>query len=42
VGAAVGYYADYRDEIDAWIEDNAAMAREAEEAWRRRQEAFRE
>lgn len=40
VGAAVGYYADYRDEIDSWIERNATMAREAEEAWRRRQSAF--
>lgn len=41
-GAAVGYYADYRDEIDAWIERNAAMASEAEEAWRRRQRVFRQ
>lgn len=40
VGAAVGYYADYRDEVDAWIERNSAMARDAEEAWRRRQAAF--
>ena len=29
VSAAVGYYADHRDEIDAWIEGNAALAREA-------------
>jgi uncharacterized protein (DUF433 family) len=42
VGAAVGYYADYRDEIDGWIERNAAMARDAEEAWRRRQSAFQQ
>lgn len=42
VGAAAGYYADYRDEIDGLIEENAAMARDAEAAWRRRQEAFRE
>ena len=40
VGAAVGYYADYRDEVDAWIESNAAMAEEAEAAWRRRQAAL--
>ncbi|HKF77863.1 MAG TPA: CopG family transcriptional regulator [Candidatus Dormibacteraeota bacterium] len=40
VGAAVGYYADYREEVDAWIERNSAMARDAEEAWRRRQSAF--
>ena len=38
----MGSYADYRDEIDAWIEDSAATAGKAEEAWRRRQEAFRE
>jgi uncharacterized protein (DUF433 family) len=42
VNAAVGYYADYKDEVDAWIERNAAMAKEAEEAWRRRQAALRE
>jgi len=40
VGAAVGYYADYRDEVDEWIARNAAMAEEAEAAWRRRQAAF--
>jgi uncharacterized protein (DUF433 family) len=40
VGAAIGYYADYRDEIDAWIEANAAMAEEAEAAWHRRQAAL--
>jgi uncharacterized protein (DUF433 family) len=40
VGAAIGYYADYRDEIDTWIEHNAAMADEAEAAWRRRQTAL--
>ena len=40
VSAAVGYYADYRDEVDAWIESNAAMAEEAEAAWRRRQAAL--
>ena len=40
VGAAVGYYADYRDEVDEWIGRNAAMAEEAEAAWRRRQAAF--
>jgi uncharacterized protein (DUF433 family) len=42
VSAAVGYYADYRDEIDALIDENAVMAREAEDAWRRGREAFRE
>jgi uncharacterized protein (DUF433 family) len=42
VGAAVGYYADYRDEVDTWIERSSAMARDAEEAWRRRQAAFQQ
>ncbi len=40
VGAAIDYYADYRDEIDEWISSNAAMAEEAEAAWRRRQAAL--
>src|ERR1700704_6404612 len=30
-GAAVGYYADYRDEVEAWIDRNASIAKEAEE-----------
>jgi uncharacterized protein (DUF433 family) len=42
VGSAVSYYADYRDEIDDWIERNATMARDAEDAWRRRQSAFQQ
>lgn len=42
VGAAVGYYADYRDEVDDWIERNATMAREAEDAWHRRQAVIRQ
>jgi hypothetical protein len=41
VAAAVDYYADYKDEIDEWIELNASMAEEAERAWRRRQEIAR-
>ena len=40
VGAAVGYYADYRDEVDEWIARNTATAEEAEAAWRRRQAAL--
>ncbi len=40
LGAAVGYYADYRAEIDDWIQRNAVMAQETEEAWRRRQAAL--
>jgi uncharacterized protein (DUF433 family) len=42
VGAAVGYYADYRDEIDEWIARNTAAATEAEAAWRRRQAALQQ
>jgi hypothetical protein len=37
VRAAVGYYADYTEEIDAWIDSNQRAADEAEAAWRRRQ-----
>lgn len=36
VDAALAYYADYPDEIDAWIETNRALAEELEAAWRRR------
>ena len=36
VAAALDYYAGHRDEIDAWIESNAALSEEAETAWRRR------
>jgi uncharacterized protein (DUF433 family) len=42
VGAAVGYYADYRDEVDEWIARNTAMAEEAEATWRRRQAALQQ
>jgi len=37
VQAAIGYYADNRAEIDGWIAHNAAVAGQAEAAWRRRQ-----
>jgi len=37
VNAAVGYYADYREEIEDRIESNRKAAEEAEAAWRRRQ-----
>lgn len=36
VHAALGYYADQRDEIDTWVEENERLAREGEAAWRRR------
>jgi uncharacterized protein (DUF433 family) len=38
VAAALGYYADYKDEVDRWIEQNAVLAEEAEASWRRRQD----
>mgnify|MGYP001439716037 CR=1 FL=1 len=37
VQAAVSYYADHRGEIDDWIARNAAIAEQAEAAWRRQQ-----
>jgi hypothetical protein len=37
VEAALGYYAEYRDEVDEWIERNDESMAEAEAARRRRQ-----
>jgi len=37
VNAAVGYYADYREEIEDRIESNLKAAEEGEAAWRRRE-----
>jgi uncharacterized protein (DUF433 family) len=37
VHAAVRYYADFRDEVDAWREKMRAIAEREEEAWRREQ-----
>lgn len=37
VRAAVRYYADYRAEVDEWIERMHAIAEREEEAWRREQ-----
>ncbi len=36
VDAALGYYADFRDEIDAWIERVDAEAERVRQAWKRR------
>jgi hypothetical protein len=36
VRAAIGYYRDYRDEVDAWIRRVDELAAEAEVAWRHR------
>jgi len=41
VRIAMEYYADYPAEIDAWLAKVAAQAAEAEELFRRRQEALR-
>lgn len=37
IDVALGYYADYRAEVDAWIESNWQQSEEGEAAWRRRQ-----
>jgi uncharacterized protein (DUF433 family) len=37
VRAAVRYYADYTDEVDAWRDRVRAIAEREEEAWRREQ-----
>jgi uncharacterized protein (DUF433 family) len=37
VRACVGYYADYGDEIDGWIERAHAIAEREEDRWRREQ-----
>jgi len=40
VRAAVRYYADYRDEIDAWIEQNRELADRELAAWERARDAL--
>lgn len=40
VRAAVGYYAEYRDEVDEQIDRNVAEADAAEQQWRREQNAL--
>jgi len=40
VEACLRYYADYRGEIDAWIERSQAIAQRERERWRRRQQAL--
>jgi hypothetical protein len=34
IRAALGYYAEYADEIDTWIEENTALAERAAADWR--------
>jgi uncharacterized protein (DUF433 family) len=38
--ACLHYYADYKDEIDAWIERSHAIAERERERWQRRQQAL--
>lgn len=40
VEAALGYYADFRDEVDAWTERVQAIAERERERWARRQSAL--
>jgi uncharacterized protein (DUF433 family) len=40
VEACAHYYADYKDEIDAWIERSHAIAERERKRWQRRQQAF--
>jgi uncharacterized protein (DUF433 family) len=40
VEACVRYYADYKDEIDTWIERSNAIAERERERWRRRRQAL--
>jgi uncharacterized protein (DUF433 family) len=38
VKIAIRYYADYKDEVDAWMRENDEIADESEASWRREQE----
>jgi uncharacterized protein (DUF433 family) len=40
VEACLHYYADYKDEIDAWIERSHLIAERERERWQRRQQAL--
>jgi uncharacterized protein (DUF433 family) len=40
VEACLRYYADYKDEVDAWIERSRAIAQRERERWQRRQQAL--
>lgn len=40
VDAAVRYYADYKDEIDAWLDQSREIAERERDLWRRRQQAL--
>lgn len=38
--ACLSYYADYKDEVDAWVERTHAMAKREHERWQRRRHAL--
>ena len=40
VDAALRYYADYQEEVDAWIEQADLIARRERERWQRQQDAL--
>jgi hypothetical protein len=40
VRTAIAYYADHREEIDTWIEQNRSEAQTARESWERGREAI--
>jgi len=40
VQAAVRYYADYKDEVDAWRQQSAEIAERERQAWEREQAVF--
>ncbi|HEV3095276.1 MAG TPA: DUF433 domain-containing protein [Solirubrobacteraceae bacterium] len=40
IDACLRYYADYKDEVDAWIEQTHALAQRERERWERRQQAL--
>ena len=40
VRACLAYYGDFKEEIDAWAEEETAFADRTEAAWRRAQEAL--
>jgi uncharacterized protein (DUF433 family) len=40
IEACVRYYADHKDEIDAWIADSQVIAQRERERWQRRRQAL--
>ena len=40
VDACLNYYADYKDEIDAWVEHSHAIAQRERDRWQRRMHAL--